>query len=306
MRFRYFFLLILVVFQQIATAQSFSYVYIQGDKQTPFYVKMEDEMQPRYGKNYCIISQLSAGIIHIEVLFQQNTYPSQKFTIKVPDNGFRGFLLTHKGNAFSLYDLQQQFYLPAGNKEEDDHMPDASAAKDVAETTNAQAEQKQDITPSQAKTEPVKKQNNSPQFINDIELNSAKSIQTQTAADTVQESATITHDTSAPISNTPPATTSVINSDCPKPMGSSAFEDLYNKLQKRSDRSKLKFLLDNLDRCYTTNQIRILTKNLTEDPDKFEFLKQAYHRVTDQSNYSILENLLSTPEWKEQFRQSFK
>lgn len=68
-------------------ANGFSYVYIQGDKQTPFYVKFEDEMMPRYGKNYCIISQLAPGPVKVQILFQQNIYPAQTFTIQVPENG---------------------------------------------------------------------------------------------------------------------------------------------------------------------------------------------------------------------------
>jgi hypothetical protein len=42
-----------------AEDDKFSYLYIQGDKQTPFYVKLEDAMQPRFGKNYCIIPKMA-------------------------------------------------------------------------------------------------------------------------------------------------------------------------------------------------------------------------------------------------------
>ena len=94
-----------------ALAQPFSYVYIQGDKRMPFYVKMEGKMQPRYGKNYCIISELNPGLIHIEILFQQRALPSQKFTVQVPENGYRGFLLNKQEHGFGLYDLQQKKYL---------------------------------------------------------------------------------------------------------------------------------------------------------------------------------------------------
>jgi len=89
-----------------AVAQPFSYVYIQGDKITPFYVKMDGQMLPRYGKNYSIISELEPGPIHIEILFQQRVYPSQQFTIDVPENGYRGFLLMRQADSFALYDLQ--------------------------------------------------------------------------------------------------------------------------------------------------------------------------------------------------------
>jgi len=77
---------------------------------------MEGIMMPRYGKNYCILSELKAGPVHIEILFQQNIYPSQKFTIMVPEGGYRGFLLDRKDSSFVLYDLQQKRYLASGEQ----------------------------------------------------------------------------------------------------------------------------------------------------------------------------------------------
>ncbi len=99
-----------------AVAQPFSYVYIQGDKETPFYVKMEGKMLPRYGKNYSIISELNPGPVHLEILFQQRVFPSQKFTIQVPENGCRGFLLNRRDSTFVLYDLQQKKYLESNDE----------------------------------------------------------------------------------------------------------------------------------------------------------------------------------------------
>lgn len=93
------------------SAQPLSYIYIQGDKHTPFYVKMNGQMQPRYGKNHCIISSLKAGQVAIEVLFQQNGFPAEKFTIDVPENGSRGFLLDRQGDGFALYDLKTKSYI---------------------------------------------------------------------------------------------------------------------------------------------------------------------------------------------------
>lgn len=98
-------------------AQPFSYVYIQGDKETPFYVKMEGKMMPRYGKNYCILSELGPGLIHIEILFQQHAFASQKFTLRVPENGYRGFLLDRKVQGFELYDLQKKRYLETNEEQ---------------------------------------------------------------------------------------------------------------------------------------------------------------------------------------------
>ena len=101
----------LVLYTGAQAQQPFSYVYIQGDKQTPFYVKINGQMLPRYGKNYNIISELSPGTIEIEILFQQKIYPSQKFTIDVPQNGSRAFLLNKQDKTFALYDLKQKKYV---------------------------------------------------------------------------------------------------------------------------------------------------------------------------------------------------
>ena len=84
----------------------YSYVYIQGDKKTPFYVKADGKMAARYGKNHCIIPGLKAGTINIEILFQQNIYPPQSYTITVPGNGHKAYMLTQKEKGFTLYDLE--------------------------------------------------------------------------------------------------------------------------------------------------------------------------------------------------------
>ncbi len=94
-----------------AKAQNNAYLYIQGDKTIPFYVKVNGVMQPRYSKYYCIVPKLSAGETNVEILFQQNAYPAQSFTINIPPDGSKGFLLNKKGNDFVLYDLENQSQL---------------------------------------------------------------------------------------------------------------------------------------------------------------------------------------------------
>ena len=44
-----------------------AFVYIQGDKQTPIYVKMEGEMQARYSKHFVILNVLAAARLHLDV-----------------------------------------------------------------------------------------------------------------------------------------------------------------------------------------------------------------------------------------------
>src|ERR1043165_3862653 len=186
-------LLLFIVFLGILSlvqmhAYAFSYVYIQGDKQTPFYVKLEGEMQPRYGKNYCIIPQLAPGTLQIEILFQQNEYPAEKFTIKVPANGYRGFMLTMKDGAYALYDLQQRFYLARENNIEDDVMPVSKPVASIVQPAQPSNTAKPVIKKTPTNTaKPVKKSpepepvsnKNDPRFMDNIELNNERTFQNE-------------------------------------------------------------------------------------------------------------------------------
>ena len=130
--------LLCMIMSLSVNAQRWSYVYVQGDKKIPFYVKLEDEMLPRYSKNYCIIPQLSAGPVHLQILFQKNQYPPQNFTVLVPEDGFRGFILTFKDKSFALYDVHQHFFLLPGSAGVD-RLPEgvpAAPPKEVADALN--------------------------------------------------------------------------------------------------------------------------------------------------------------------------
>lgn len=332
-----------------AGARGFSYVYIQGDKATPFYVKFEDQMMPRYGKNYNIIPQLVPGPINVQILFQQNAYPPQRFTIMVPESGFRGFLLLQKAGSFSLYDIHQQFYLLPGNRAEDDRVVPYNTA-DAYVATNAGANTNSyNNTPSTTntgisstiKTKPRNKQVNSgPKFLPNVELSNERYQQPaaqqqqqqqestyeeiiqqappeQEYEEPVQEATPVQNEEPEPtqgiyqntytepaIANQPPTNNRVVvvNSDCSSAINDNEFEDLYNKTQSKSEKSKLKFLLTKMDACYTTNQARILAESLGNDPEKYTFLKRVYSRVTDQHNFPMLENMLTTQEWKSYFK----
>lgn len=307
--------LLLLLLAGNAIANSFSYVYIQGDKQTPFYVKFEDEMMPRYGKNYCIISQLAPGPVRVQILFQQNIYPAQTFTIQVPENGCRGFLLTKKNDEFSLYDLQEQFYLPAGNSIDDDKVQETKPVKEykppypqpeqkVTNIAQLKAVEGEEITeqantatytPPTAQTTKIEssepaantKQVNGPEFV-DFEIdNNQKGANTGTVRTNDQYKGQI----------------SVPNSDCPKAIDLDLFEAIQKKANDKSDKNRLKYLLDKTEgNCFTTNQARILARTLKNDPERYTFLKKVYSRITDQAKFPALESLLTTQEWKGYFR----
>lgn len=184
--------LCLLLVAQFARGNNYSYIYIEGDKQTPFYVKMEGQMLPRLGKNYCIVPNLDAGVTNIEILFQQNNYPAQKFALNIPVSGRRGFVLQKVNDRqFALYDLQQGNYIVSGNKPEDDKLPESDAETAIAgsptdvkgapvtETTDPEdlpaftptKSKKKTPAPKPAKTEEQQTDN---RFINDLELNTDK------------------------------------------------------------------------------------------------------------------------------------
>jgi len=281
-----------------AAADQFSYVYIQGDKQTPFYVKFEDEMLPRYGKNYCIIPELTPGPIHIQILFQQNVYPAQKFTILVPEGGSRGFLLTRKGESFSLYDIDQQFYLRDGNLESDDRIPEYNNLQ-INEIQNSSTVENQEqiqpeatnlsaSTPATTTLANTNQPGNASPAFMDMELNNTRVLESD---------------------NTPKSDedfkgkVAIVNSDCPHAVDNDLFDAIYKKAESKPESARLKYLLDKTyDNCFTTNQIRILTGTLENDPERYTFLKKAYSRVTDQSVFPALGNLLRSREWKDYFK----
>jgi hypothetical protein len=147
-------------------------------------------MLPRFSKNYSIIPQLAAGPIKLQILFQQNQYPAQTFNIQVPEDGYRGFLLTRKDNGFALFDLQQRFYLMPGDEGED-HLPETNASgSGMLLSENEPANKVVPVVEEPVMPQPTKKHNrgviekpieetviainNEPQFINDIELNNER------------------------------------------------------------------------------------------------------------------------------------
>lgn len=86
----------------VKTVKAQSYLYIQSDKSTPIYVKVNGVMQQRYSKYYCIAANLKPGKTTIEILFQQNIFSPQTFIVNIPENGKVGYMLTRNGDIFAL------------------------------------------------------------------------------------------------------------------------------------------------------------------------------------------------------------
>lgn len=283
-------------------AQRFSYVYIQGDQKTPFYVKFEGEMLPRYGKNYCIISELAPGPVNLEILFQQHAYPPATFRILVPENGFRGFLLTQTDTGFSLYDIHQQFYLPSGNSLEEDQEPQPpsprpstpeslypapgsrtsgtgiEALKTSLESLWSKAgEIPRKVAPRpESEPPPPPSRSQDLEFLDYLELRGPGNTE-----------------------DLPP----IPNSDCPQPLSNQKFETLYRNTSQRPVAQRMKYLFDQSRICLSTNQAKQLALSLSTEAEKFTFLKRIYPRITDQHRFAELDSLFDDPEWKLHFHQ---
>jgi hypothetical protein len=279
--------LLLSVCLAAAAADRFSYLYIQGDKQTPFYVKLEGAMQPRYGKNYCIIPRLAPGPAHIEILFQQNEHPAQKFTVLIPEGGSRGFLLVKGDHGFLLYDLQQGFYRPSGNREDQDRMPVVNTPEPAAATAAIEEQEHVEVpgTPVDGKQQPARA---APEFISGIEF--SKGLGKDSAG--------------APPEAGSGKAAAILNSDCPTPISSEAFSKVFSAVSRlTTDEDKIEYLSGQMNLCYETWQARTLAGRLESDVARYELLRKIYPRITDQAAFPLLDDLLTTEIWKAEFNR---
>ncbi len=305
---------------QALQARNYAYVYIEGDKQTPFYVKIEGQMMPRLGKNYAILPNLDAGVMNMEILFQQSKYPSQKFAIQVPEGGNRGFLLQKVNDRqFALYDLQQGFYVVSGNKAEDDRLPEENNSIPVRATETRPAEEpavaketmghsvdgaaipafipekKKKVRTEKKQAEPEPEstvgRQQKDRFLDDIELNrgsSAAAEQLGTTAD-----------------NAGKREEAALKADCIQALSSDEFEDFALKiLDKTDDDARIKILAKSKGRkCFTTEQVRIIANNLVTQSGRYDVVKLLYAQTSDKENYQRLESLFKTNFLKSKFRE---
>lgn len=291
---------------QVFGQHGYAYFYFEGNQETPFYVKVEGQMQPRYGQNYFIIPNLGEGYTHFEILFQQNKYPPQKFLLDVPDGGFRGFTL-HKVNdkQFSLFDIQQRKYIIAGNKKEDDKAPvfgqhffdtpeESPVAlekpKKIRRNTDAGSlslmNSDTNLVLPEKKLKQTAPQTMADSFMDGIVLNRQGE-----GGDAIERAA----------GGLPP----VANTDCPNAMSNETFETLALRLlRKDDDDNRLKMLKKEMNNyCFSTEQVRIIASSLSGQSARYEAVKILYRHTSDQENYGKLESLFNTPFLKQKFAQ---
>lgn len=303
----------------VSAQDNYSYFYFEGDQQTPFYVKVEGKMQTRYGLNHFIIPDLAPGYTHFEILFQQNKYPPQKYYLEVPEKGFRGFSLKEINNQkFALYDLEQKKYILSDNTKEDG----AAAIANYSNVTTANTHltetklSKDTKLPSFPKKEKEKKnkflsgalplfkgdslrnlpENKPPQVLSTKQIVSDSSF----IQGVVLNSDGVEDDSKISTEGQP-----VESSGCSNAMNNKTFESFALRfLDVDGDEGRLKYMKRQSERyCFSTEQVRIITKNLEGQSARYEMVKLLYPRTSDRENYAQLENLFNTPFLKEKFKE---
>ncbi len=97
--------LVLLIFAHSVSAQRVYFVYLQSEKQVPFYVKMGDKVHSSTFSGYLILSSLKDSSYTISLGFPGNTSAESKFNFVISNND-KGFLIKDLDGSVALFDLQ--------------------------------------------------------------------------------------------------------------------------------------------------------------------------------------------------------
>jgi hypothetical protein len=99
-------------------------------------------------------------------------------------------------------------------------------------------------------------------------------------------------------------TPEIANTDCPTPLSTTEFGKIFNAVSALpADEEKFGYLMEQMDKCYETWQARTLVGKLSGDAARYELLRKIYPRITDQSNFPALDDLLTSDVWKAEFNR---
>lgn len=300
-------------FNSLAQVNTYSYLYIEGDKETPFYVKLEGTMQPRLGKHYAILSNLDKGYTKIEVLFEQNKYPAQSFFVNIPENASRALQLRKLDDGkFALYDLVGAHYIVSDNKKSDqiDHL----LAKLSNTTPTSNVENKLPTTPK-----PV------PQVEALPALNAkAPKDKKPTTTKPIKDNSLLYNDGDEPvlqgekpikkeknfidnvaINGSSEAQAVPPNTDCKNAISNEEFGNYLIRIKdKADDDAKLKYIQKQRKSCYTTAQIAQMALSIKSQSGRMQLTKMMYAQVSDPHEFKTLESVFTTDFLKKKFIES--
>lgn len=105
----------LLVGSGLAAQDASYFVYIQHEKQQPFYVKLEGKMLSSSVKGYVILPKLPQGKVPVTIGFPKSEAPEQSYVLRLTGQRDYGFLLKNTGDKeYALYDLQTFATLKSG------------------------------------------------------------------------------------------------------------------------------------------------------------------------------------------------
>ncbi|AWO02144.1 hypothetical protein DLD77_10790 [Chitinophaga alhagiae] len=124
----------LLVATGLAAQDASYFVYIQHEKQQPFYVKLNGKLLSSSTRGYVILPRLQAGKVPVTIGFPKSEAPEQHYVIRLTGKRDYGFLLKGNGDKdYALYDLQTFASLKsAGGAVEEEAPEEGTASVTVA------------------------------------------------------------------------------------------------------------------------------------------------------------------------------
>jgi hypothetical protein len=313
------------VLSLLAQDRNDAVVYIQSDKSIPFYVKMEGQMMERFSKHYVILNNLASGPLHLEILFQQNQYPAQKFVLNVAPSAQRSLVLQKVSDQkFALYDVNYGIYLQEGNKLTDDiDARSPAVAADVPNMTNLEtansSESAKDSKPRVVKEKRIKAAKDEDKVVpfveNRIEKDEESAIvkkerkSKQKIDKTDEERADrfldFEFDKTEKETKSRAAQNSTLksNANCTE----AASEDLFQHFLKiiavsDDEETNLAVIRKNAKYyCFSTDQVQVIALKFLSQSSRYEVTRLLKPRVVDKEAYSQLSSLFNTNYLKERF-----
>lgn len=316
-------------------------VYIQSDKETPIYVKVEGQMMERYSKNYVVLGNLASGPLNLEILFQQNKYPNQKFVLNIPPSSQRSLVLKKiDQNQFALYDLNYGIYLNNGNRLEDDISgsdngyqntvlvtPDPKEEivkeepvekpkkeKIVAQKPKKEKKAEEAIPEFQAVKEEEKQNEETPLMAQEEPEKPKKSKRSR--ANKKQETDENTNnerfldfemdkkESNSGNNRSGTAKNTASGNKCTEAASESQFDNFASLLNATDDEEvKLGIVRKNASKyCFSTDQVRTIAMNFDSQSSRYEVARVLKAKVVDVENFAELSSLFNTNFLKERFK----
>lgn len=317
-------------------------VYIQSDKETPIYVKVEGQMMERYSKNYVVLGNLASGPLNLEILFQQNKYPNQKFVLNILPSSQRSLVLKKiDQNKFALYDLNYGIYLNNGNRLEDDisgsdndyqntvlaaHTPsneetvkEMPAEKPKKEKVSAKPKKEKKTeeeaipeftAPKEEKQqqaeEPALASTEKPKKVKRSRSEKARAGEGSTGDERFLDFEMDKKESNSGNnrSGNTKNNTAGANTKCTEPASDSQFDNFAGLLNATDDEEvKLGIVRKNAKKyCFSTEQVRTIAMNFDSQSSRYEVARVLKAKVVDAEHYAQLSSLFNTNFLKERFK----